>query len=121
MCAQVGERIIRTPRYGNDGAAGRLREEEYERVDAVGHADVRADVAVQARLDKRGRQAAVREVVCRLDQSVARGLDQDIREQPFPVKIDSGRLATEEVVHRLHPLGTAELVACVAQQEDLRS
>ncbi|OIQ79797.1 hypothetical protein GALL_384550 [mine drainage metagenome] len=124
--AQVHEPDLLAPRHRDEHTPGRLGEQCLERRHAVARADgverhTRTDAEPQARLDERLGEAALGEVVGRVDQVVSRGVDQDLREGALGREVDPRREPAEVGVHDVRPRRAVQLSACGAEQVDRQS
>jgi hypothetical protein len=118
--AQVGEAELFAARQADHDPRRRFAEQGHERVRPLGQDDAGTGVGVQAGLDERLGETALGEIVGRVDQPVARCVDEDVGQQLLAREVDGRRPAAEEAVDRV-PLGAAELVAGVAEQVDKRA
>jgi hypothetical protein len=114
--AHAGEASFFRARYGDQYATRGLGEQRHERIGTLGKDDAATGFTGQSSFDDGLRETTLGQIVCRRDQSVTRGREQNVGEQLLASEIDLGRNAAEVIVLDLRPDGSVELVVGVAQQ-----
>ena len=119
--ARATSRSTSSVGHGDDGAGDGLGEEGDEGVAVchVRHRDRDPDPVAEAGLRQGLGQSAVGQVVGAGDDRVARRVGQQLGQRALGSEVDLRRQTAEVAVHDVRPLRAGELVAGLAEQEDL--